>query len=158
MTTYTLTEMSPDIRNRVGGELQPLLFDLIALGLQGKQAHWNVVGPFFQSVHAQLDQIVSDARGWSDEVAERMVTIGVSASGQALNIAQQSSIDPLPEGTITDKQAISFICDRIGMVATRARRAADSLGDSDLASQDLVLEILRGLEKHLWMLRVQQQS
>jgi starvation-inducible DNA-binding protein len=158
MTTYTLTEMSPDIRNRVGGELQPLLFDLIALGLQGKQAHWNVVGPFFQSVHAQLDQIVGDARGWSDEVAERMVTIGVSASGQALNIAQQSSIDPLPEGTITDKQAISFICDRIGMVATRARRAADSLGDSDLASQDLVLEILRGLEKHLWMLRVQQQS
>jgi starvation-inducible DNA-binding protein len=158
MTTYTLTEMSPDIRNRVGGELQPLLFDLIALGLQGKQAHWNVVGPFFQSVHAQLDQIVGDARGWSDEVAERMVTIGVSASGQALNIAQQSSIDPLLEGTITDKQAISFICDRIGMVATRARRAADSLGDSDLASQDLVLEILRGLEKHLWMLRVQQQS
>jgi starvation-inducible DNA-binding protein len=158
MTTSTLTEMNPEVRNKVAGELQPLLFDLIALGLQGKQAHWNVVGPFFQSVHAQLDQIVGDARGWSDEVAERMVTIGVSASGQALNIAQQSSIDPLPEGTITDKQAISFICDRIGMVATRARRAADSLGDSDLASQDLVLEILRGLEKHLWMLRVQQQS
>jgi starvation-inducible DNA-binding protein len=156
MTISTLTEMNPEVRNRVAGELQPLLFDLIALGLQGKQAHWNVVGPFFQSVHAQLDQIVADSREWADDVAERIVTIGVPASGQAADVAQQSSLDPLPEGTITDKQAVSSICDRVGMVATRARRVADSLGDQDIASQDLVLEILRGLEKHLWMLRVQQ--
>lgn len=156
MTISTLTEMSPDIRNRVAGQLQPLLVDLIALALQGKQAHWNVVGPFFQPVHAQLDQIVGDARVWSDEVAERMVTIGVPASGQAPDVVHQSSLEPLPEGTITDKQAISFICDRVGTIATKSRHAADLLGDLDLASQDMVLGILRGLEKHLWMLRVQQ--
>jgi starvation-inducible DNA-binding protein len=156
MTTSTLTEMNPEVRNKVAGELQPLLFDLIALGLQGKQAHWNVVGPFFQSVHAQLDDIVGDAREWADDVAERIVTIGVPASGQAPNIAQQSSLDPLPEGTIRDKEAISLICDRVAMTATRARHTADSLGDLDLASQDMILEILQGLEKHLWMLRAQQ--
>jgi starvation-inducible DNA-binding protein len=156
MTTSTLTEMNPEVRNKVAGELQPLLFDLIALGLQGKQAHWNVVGPFFKSVHAQLDDIVGDAREWADDVAERIVTIGVPASGQAPNIAQQSSLDPLPEGTIRDKEAISLICDRVAMTATRARRTADSLGDLDLASQDMILEILQGLEKHLWMLRAQQ--
>jgi starvation-inducible DNA-binding protein len=156
MAISTYTELNPDVRNRVAGQLQPLLVDLIALGLQGKQAHWNVAGPFFQSVHAQLDQIVDDARAWSDDVAERMVTIGVPACGQAPDVVHQSPLDPLPEGTITDKQAISLICDRIGMVAARVRRAADSLGDQDIASQDMVLEILRGLEKHLWMLRAQQ--
>jgi starvation-inducible DNA-binding protein len=156
MAISTLTEMNPEVRNRVAGELQPLLFDLMALSLQGKQAHWNVVGPFFQSVHAQLDQIVADAREWADDVAERIVTIGVPASGQAADIAQNSSLGPLPEGSVADKQAISFICDRVGMVAGRARHTADLLGDLDLASQDLILGILQGLEKHLWMLRVQQ--
>jgi starvation-inducible DNA-binding protein len=156
MAISTYTEMNPEVRNRVAGELQPLLFDLIALGLQGKQAHWNVVGPFFQSVHAQLDHIVSDAREWADDVAERIVAIGVPASGQAADVAQRSSFEPLPEGTITDKQAVSLICDRVGMTATLARHTAGALGDLDLASQDMVLEIQQGLEKHLWMLRAQQ--
>jgi starvation-inducible DNA-binding protein len=156
MAISTFTEMSPEVRDRVAGELQPLLFDLIALSLQGKQAHWNVVGSHFQSVHAQLDQIVDDAREWADDVAERIVTIGAPASGQAPSIAQQSSLDTLPEGAIMDKQAISLICDRVGMVASRARHTANLLGDLDLASQDLILGILQGLEKHLWMLRAQQ--
>lgn len=156
MAISTLTEMSPEVRDRVAGELQPLLVDFIALALQGKQAHWNVVGPHFPSVHAQLDQIVADAREWSDDVAERIVTIGMPASGQAPDVVQQSSLNPLPEGTITDKQAIGLICDRVGLAAGRARHAAELLGDLDLPSQDLVLGILQGLEKHLWMLRAQQ--
>ena len=39
MAISTVTEMSPEVRDRVAGELQSLLFDLIALSLQGKQAH-----------------------------------------------------------------------------------------------------------------------
>ena len=99
---------------------------------------------------------MDEAREWADDVAERIVTIGAPASAQAPSIAQQSSLDTLPEGAIMDKQAISLICDRVGMVASRARHTANLLGDLDLASQDLILGILQGLEKHLWMLRAQQ--
>ena len=36
-----------------GAVLQDSLVDLIGLALVGKQAHWNVIGPRFRSVHLQ---------------------------------------------------------------------------------------------------------
>ena len=52
--------------------LQRVLVDLIELHLQGKQAHWNVVGTNFRDLHLQLDEVVDFAREASDTVAERM--------------------------------------------------------------------------------------
>ena len=67
--------------------LQETLIDLIDLGLQAKQAHWNVVGPRFRSVHLQLDDLVAFTRDFSDTVAERIVTLGDAADGSASAIA-----------------------------------------------------------------------
>ena len=36
--------------------LQKVLVDLIELHLQGKQAHWNLVGTNFRDLHLQLDE------------------------------------------------------------------------------------------------------
>ena len=35
--------------------LQAVLVDLIELHVQGKQAHWNIVGTNFRDLHLQLD-------------------------------------------------------------------------------------------------------
>jgi starvation-inducible DNA-binding protein len=40
-------------------------------------------------------------------------------------------------------------------VAERARERMDRLGEIDAASQDVVIEVLRELEKQLWMIRAQ---
>ena len=48
--------------------LQRVLVDLIELHLQGKQAHWNVVGTNFRDLHLQLDELVDFAREGSDTV------------------------------------------------------------------------------------------
>src|SRR5258708_39136900 len=52
--------------------LQKVLVDLIELHLQGKQAHWNLVGTNFRDLDLQLDDIVDTAREASDTIAERM--------------------------------------------------------------------------------------
>jgi starvation-inducible DNA-binding protein len=154
-TTSMSVEISQESRERVAGELQPLLFDLIDLALQGKQSHWNVTGPLLQPVHTQLDLVVNNARLWADDVAERLVTIGIPASGQARGVTEGSSLEPLPTGSISDRQAVAMITERVASVAGRARGTAERLADLDLASQDLVIEVVRGLEKHLWMLCAQ---
>jgi starvation-inducible DNA-binding protein len=41
--------------------LQAVLVDLIELHIQGKQAHWNVVGINFRDTHFILDEIVDTA-------------------------------------------------------------------------------------------------
>ena len=156
MMASTSTDLITEARTKVAAELQVLLADLIDLGLQGKQAHWNVAGPLFQSVHVQLDSIVDDARTWADDVAERKVTIDLPADGQHGDVATQSRLEPLPRGYIADREAVALMETRVAGVASRARQAAERLGDLDLASQDLVIEIVRGLEKHQWMLRAQR--
>ena len=152
----TSTDLSCEVQTKVATELQVLLADLIDLSLQGKQAHWNVVGPLFQSVHVQLDGIVDDARMWADDVAERKVTIDLAADGQASDVAMESRLEPLPRGYVADREAVALMESRVAGVASRARQAAERLGDLDLASQDLIIEIVRGLEKHQWMLRAQR--
>jgi starvation-inducible DNA-binding protein len=149
-------EVSGETAERVAGELRPILVDMIALSLLGKQLHWNVKGPQFKSVHEQLDEIVDDTRTWSDTLAERMITLGVSPSGQAADIGRESSLSPVPSGTIMDREAVALMAGRLTDVSSIARRAMHQLGDLDLVSQDLVIDIVRGLEKHIWMLRSQQ--
>lgn len=151
------TRVSPigvDIE-RIEAELRPLQMDMIALGMQGKQLHWNLQGRQFMSIHLQLDTIVNDARTWADELAERLVTLGVWADGQPGDVVRESSLDEVPKGAVTDMHALSLITDRIGRVASSTREAATHLEDIDIASQDLCLDILRNLEKHQWMLRSQ---
>ena len=48
----------------LGASLQSVLIDLLELQLQGKQAHWNVVGKNFRDLHLQLDELVEAARGF----------------------------------------------------------------------------------------------
>ena len=67
---------------RLAANLQRLLVDLIALHLQGKQAHWNLIGHNFRDLHLQLDEIVDDAREASDTIAERMRALGASQTGE----------------------------------------------------------------------------
>ena len=57
---------------QLSGNLQRVLVDLIELHLQGKQAHWNVVGTNFRDLHLQLDELVDFAREASDPIPERL--------------------------------------------------------------------------------------
>ncbi len=148
-------KLNQETRSQITAEMQPLLFDLIALALQAKQTHWNVFGPLFRSVHEQMDKIVDDAREWSDEVAERILAVGAPAAGQVTDVAKESSLEPLPAGRLADGQALTVISERIAALASRGRDAMERLGEADLVSQDLVIEIVKGLEKHLWMLHAQ---
>ena len=44
---------------------------------------------------------------------------------------------------------------RLADASERIRSRMDRLGELDLASQDVLIEVVRALEQQLWMLRVQ---
>lgn len=135
--------------------LQATLVELIDLSLQGKQAHWNVVGPAFKPVHEFLDELVDAYRGWYDEVAERLTAMGVSPDGRSATVSDSTPLAALPPGPLEDRSVLVAMDERVTQVAAGVRERADALG-ADLASQDLLIEILRGLEKQRWMMRAQR--
>lgn len=135
--------------------LQDSLVELIDLALQAKQYHWNVVGPHFRAIHLQLDEITDAVRLWYDEVAERMTALDVAPDGRTATVAAAT---PLPEagaGWQRDADTAEAMAGRLGIVAGRLRERAAAIGDSDLVSQGILVEIGAGLEKQAWMLRAQ---
>lgn len=148
--------IEPEDREKLGSQLRQTVIDLTSLSLDGKQAHWHVFGYHFMSVHQQLDRIVDDTRRWTDAVAERAVALGLLVDGRAETVARDATASPLPPGWIPDGQVVELMASQIEAVAARMRRWVDPMGGIDLATQDLILDILRGLEMHLWMLQAQR--
>jgi starvation-inducible DNA-binding protein len=137
--------------------LQATLVELIDLSLQGKQAHWNVVGLAFKPVHEFLDELTGEYRDWYDMIAERLTAIGVAPDGRSATVSASTPLAPVPAGPIEDRAALAAVEERVTLVADRVRTRADDLGEVDIATQDLLIEILRGLEKQRWMLRAHRE-
>ncbi|HCX83671.1 MAG TPA: DNA starvation/stationary phase protection protein [Micrococcales bacterium] len=136
----------------VTSSLQQALVDLIDLSLQAKQAHWNVYGPQFRSVHLQLDDVVADVRTWSDDVAERLVAIGGTPDGRAATVAAESAVEQYESGAVASDKVIQQFAERLSATAERIKEELPEL-EVDLPSQDLLIGVAFGLEKHAWMFR-----
>lgn len=143
--------MVPEERLETAGILQQLLTNIIDLTLQAKQAHWNLRGFEFRSIHLQLDQLVEAGRVYSDRLAERCLALGVAADGRAASVAANTSLDPFPEGRLQVKQVVEYIADRLRTVSEAGRSRLARLEQVDPVSQSLVCELLEQIEKQLWM-------
>jgi len=137
-------------------ELQAMLIDLVDLALIGKQAHWNVVGPHFRTVHSQLDEFVGEWHAMADEVAERAVALGAAADAQAETVAGTTQLVPLPAGHLRDDFVVGTIADRIDQVVVRTRERIEAVAD-DAVTEDLMIAVAAMLEKQRWMLRAATQ-
>ena len=154
--TMTRTALPGPDAEIAKGHLQETLVDLVDLTLQAKQAHWNVVGPRFRSVHLQLDELVEQTRAFADRVAERIVTLGDPAEGSASAIDHQTKIDPLPGGFIQDADAVKLFIERLDTACGRIRRNLS--GSPDPVSHDLLVQLLGKLEEQMWMLHAQTHA
>src|SRR5215213_11479295 len=97
MTEFTIPGMSEKDGNKVADLLQKQLSTYNDLHLTLKHVHWNVVGPNFIGVHEMIDPQVDLVRGYADEVAERIATLGGTPKGTPSAIEEAGEIDPSDE-------------------------------------------------------------
>ena len=132
--------------------LQRILVDLIELHLQGKQAHWNVVGPNFRDLHLQLDEIVDVAREASDTIAERMRALHATPDGRSDTVAATTTLPAFPAGEQNTANVARAVTARLNAAAATLRAVHDDVDAEDPSSADLLHAILEDLEKQAWML------
>ncbi|GAA4611675.1 Dps family protein [Saccharopolyspora hordei] len=138
-------------QDTTGKMLQATLVDLIDLHLVAKQAHWNVVGRFFRDVHLHLDELVTVARGFADDVAERASALGVSPDGRARTVAENSGLSKFEGDWRSDREVTEAITQALLEVVRRLRVRIDESDKTDQVTQDLFIDIARELEKQHWM-------
>jgi starvation-inducible DNA-binding protein len=142
----------------LAGDLQRVLVDLIALHLQGKQAHWNVVGRNFRDLHLQLDEIVDAAREFADTIAERMRALNAVPDGRADTIAASTSLARFPSGEQATATVVDLITERLRRAAATAREVHDEVDREDPSTADLLHAIIDSLEKYAWMVSAENQT
>ncbi|MCA9136953.1 MAG: DNA starvation/stationary phase protection protein [Planctomycetales bacterium] len=161
MAVATQNEFKRDILNtdtneKVTSILQKNLTNLIDLALLMKQAHWNVVGSGFRSIHLQLDEIIATVRNASDEVAERISALGVAADGRSSTVAQYSDLTAYPREFVPVTETISLVADAVKTATDSLRHAISEMAELDPITEDLLIATTGPMEKHLWMLQAQE--
>ena len=137
--------------------LQKVHVDLIELHLQGKQAHWNVVGRNFRDTHLILDEIIEAARTFSDEVAERMRALYITPDGRSKTVSANTSLPEFPEGEVDTAETINLVAQRLYATVGTMRGVHDAIDEEDPSTADLLHAMIIRLEQFAWMVSAENR-
>lgn len=142
----------PDIASGVAQFLGPVVIDLTALSVDSKQAHWHVRGANFQAVHELLDVVVDNARQYADTAAERVVALGLPIDVRIQTVAKKATTGTMSAGFQRANTVIAEVISAIDAALVTVHTAVEELAQLDPVSQDVAIEIARGLQKDRWFL------
>ena len=143
----------------MNGLLQIHLSSSIDLVSQAKQAHWNVKGPDFISLHGLFDKIASESLEYIDLIAERIVQLGGIAEGTLKTAAQRTDLPTYPLTIGAGHEHVKALAHSLATYGENIRNAigkADEIDDRDTA--DLLTQISREVDKNLWFVEAHNQT
>ena len=139
--------------------LNQQLADVIDLGLQTKQAHWNVKGPNFIGLHELFDKVAEEVEGFTDEIAERAVALGGVALGTVQVVAKHSRLSAYPLDLSSGKDHVAALSSALAKYGASVRAAIDTAAKhSDADTADLFTGVSRGVDKLLWFVEAHTQA
>ncbi|MCY7395902.1 MAG: DNA starvation/stationary phase protection protein [Nocardioides sp.] len=150
---YTTPGMDEATAQRVVDLLQDRLYACNDLHLTLKHVHWNVVGPSFIGVHEMLDPQVDAARGFADELAERIATLGGSPVGTPGALVENRGWGEYSIGRDTTQAHLGALDLVYTGVITSYRENIQELDDLDLVTQDMLISHTEQLEQFHWFVR-----
>ena len=158
MTQFTVPGMS----NKEGAEVADLLQKALSryndLHLTLKHVHWNVVGPNFIGVHEMIDPQVELVRGYADEVAERIATLGKSPLGTPGAILNDRTWDDYSVERDTVQAHLAALDLVYTGVIEDTRKSIERVGDLDPVTEDILIAHSTELEKFQWFVRAHLEN
>lgn len=155
---YTVPGLGNSDAGQIVEMLQNRLHALNDLQLTLKHAHWNVIGPHFIAVHEMLDPQVDSVRGFVDDVAERIATLGGSPDGTPGSLVRERTWDDYSIGrddAIAHLGALDLVYS--GVIADH-RTQIEKLETLDPVTQDMLISQAGELEQFQWFLRAHLEN
>jgi starvation-inducible DNA-binding protein len=143
-------------RTQVCELLQRVLADEITLYTKTRNYHWNVMGPRFHTLHVFLEEQYQALQEKSDEVAERIRSLGEYAAGSMSEFIELTRLQEQPPAEHpTATQMIARLTDGHEAIIRTLRedigKCDDEYGDTGTA--DFLTGLMEDHEKMAWMLR-----
>ncbi|MBM7052017.1 MULTISPECIES: Dps family protein [unclassified Rothia (in: high G+C Gram-positive bacteria)] len=150
---FTVPGLVEETGHQIADALQLRLHAMNDLHLTLKHAHWNVVGPNFIAVHEMLDPQVDLVRGYADEIAERMATMGVSPNGLPGALVEQRTWNEYDVNRGDSLDHLRALNDVYTGIIEDNRAVIAKVGDLDPITEDLLIGQTAELEKFQWFIR-----
>jgi starvation-inducible DNA-binding protein len=150
---YTTPGLTTEDATRVIDLLQSRLHAMNDLHLTLKHVHWNVVGPHFIAVHEMIDPQVDAVRGFADELAERIATLGGSPKGTPGAIVSERPWDDYSLGRAGTQQHLAALDITYRGIVESYRAGIKELDELDLVTQDMFIAETEQLELFHWFIR-----
>ena len=125
-------------------ELQRELRDLLCLAVVGDHVRWVVVDDDGELAD-WLAEAVPEWRGLADQVARRLVALGVPPDGRVRSLAEDIPLNWVPDGWLRRDEADRLLAERLHIVASWARIRGSQATDTE--TTQLLDAVSAGLER-----------
>jgi starvation-inducible DNA-binding protein len=158
MAQFTVPGLTEKQGTKIADLLQKQLSTYNDLHLTLKHVHWNVVGPNFIGVHEMIDPQVDLVRGYADEVAERIATLGGSPQGTPGSILKDRTWDDYSVGRDTVQAHLAALDLVYNGVIEDTRKGIEETEKLDPVTQDILIDHAAELEKFQWFVRAHLEN
>ncbi len=156
---HTKNDLPQDTRVEVISLCNARLADCIDLQSQCKQAHWNVKGPQFISLHKLFDEINEAVESYVDLIAERLVQLGGIAEGTVRMAAERTTLPDYPARLHTGDEHVAALSDALASFGRSVRICVGEMIElEDDGTADLMTQVSRGIDQWLWFVEAHQQT
>jgi len=148
--------LTPKQTEILAGILEPLLADEFLLYLKTRNAHWNVEGADFHTVHVYFEELYTELETIVDEVAERIRKIGHYAPA---TMKEYLKLSHLSEERPVKNDSLSFMKDLLSdhdEIIVYLRESISKIEDEvplAYGTSDYLTSLMEQHETTAWMLR-----
>lgn len=138
--------------NKVADKLNILLANYHVYYQNLRNFHWNIKGESFFELHTKFEEFYTEAVENIDEIAERILTLGVRPMSEISEYIKTSKIKEA--GKITDdKKMVAKVVDDMNTLLEIERQVISTAGDAnDEGTIDMLTSYISSKEKSIWML------
>jgi starvation-inducible DNA-binding protein len=142
-------------RKTVAEQLAKLLADEFVLYTKTLNAHWNLEGPDFHSVHLYFEELYEQSAETVDSVAERIRQLGHYAAATLKDFLDLTHLTEKMNGGNNSANLIKNLLEDHESIIEFIRGNVNEFADAhkDAGTSDYVTGLMEKHEKTAWMLR-----
>ena len=151
----TLNSIGLDLEKSraLGAELNILLANFQRYYQNLRGIHWNIKGKRFFDLHTKFEELYDDANLKVDEIAERVLTLGVTPLHTFEDYTKNSTV-PVGENVTNDEESIRLIVDSLKELLIIERRILNASDEAnDEGSNSMMSDFITEQEKTVWMMK-----
>ncbi len=149
MNTIGIENQTKEI---ISKELNGLLATYEVFYQNLRACHWNVKGEHFFELHLKFEELYSDAQLKIDEIAERILTLGMQPLDSYSAYLDQSAVKEF-SGVSDGRTCVSIVRENLNTILSLERMILEKSDEScDSGTSDLMTQYISAQEKVVWML------